>query len=104
MPKHHDVNVSLANGEVKFQPHDGNVITTIGNDTIILKRANNFVFTSIGFDDPEPFVWSVQDDQIVVIDRNRNESGKTKEYKYVVSVQEKSSGTVHTSEDPLISN
>ena len=66
--------------------------------------ANNFVFTSIGFDDPEPFVWSVQDDQIVVIDRNRNESGKTKEYKYVVSVQEKSSGTVHTSEDPLISN
>ena len=37
MPKHHDVNVSLANGEVKFQPHDGNVITTIGNDTIILK-------------------------------------------------------------------
>ncbi len=72
MSKSHDVNVSLNNNGVQFQPHGGNVTTALGNDSIILKGANNFVFRHIEFEDPGPFVWSVQDDKIVVINRNRN--------------------------------
>lgn len=82
MPKNYDVHVSLAKGGVQFRPRDGNVKYGKGNDTIIFKAAGNLVFAGkgIGFDDSGPFVYSAQDRQIVVIDQNRNGSGKTKIY------------------------
>ncbi len=114
MPKKHDVHVTVTGtDEIKFSgggtsKNNGDVEAELGNNSIIIEGANNFVFTEPGieFDDPGPFVWAVHDHQIVVIDRNQNNSGNKKVYKYRVSVEVERKGEkiTITSPDPLISN
>ena len=104
MAQNHDVTVAVSgNGNFTFAPNNGDVTVEPGDDSIIIQGANNFTFTGISFDDGDPFCFSVQDHQIVIIDSNENTSGNPITYKYAVSV-ELNSGATYTSPDPRIIN
>ncbi len=102
--KNHDVKVTFAKGTVKFSPNRGKVTVGKGaDDSIIFAGTSSFRFTKIRFRPAGPFTTSVQDDRIVVIDRNRNASGNYKDYKYYITVKPNTSSEVE-SLDPRIRN
>ncbi len=113
--KNHDVKVIFAGGKVKF-PGGGACTVAKGADDsiVILRKGSNFKFTKIRFgrefNTPKlapasPFTTSVQDDRIVVIDKNRNNSRKDQTYKYYITVQPKKTGSKKVeSKDPRIRN
>ena len=103
--KNHTVYVSVEKGTFYFGPNGGDCTVDKGADDsiIILTGCSGFKFTKIGFRPAGPFTTSVQDDRIVVIDTNRNRSGKYKDYKYYITVKPKTGSDV-TSKDPRIRN
>ena len=103
--KNHDVKVTFAKGTFEFSPDPGDVTVAKGADDsiIILRKGSNFKFTKIRFKPGGPFTKSVQDDRIVVIDKNRNRSGKYKDYKYYITVKPNTGSEVE-SKDPRIKN
>ena len=108
--KNHDVKVKFEGGKVKF-PGGGSCTVAKGADDsiIILRKGSSFKFTNIRFrrefkkPTASPFTTSVQDDRIVVIDKNRNNSRKDQTYKYFITVKLED-GTKVESKDPRIRN
>ena len=105
VPKNHPIHVTFnpTTKKVSIAP-PGEIRVDYGNDSIIFSRPRqnpNFTFADITFKPGGPFVKSVQDGQIVVIDQNTNTSKSDDLYKYTLSVKD-AVGTY--SLDPRIRN